>query len=365
MLRFAKMIAAGLRKHSQTVELISPAPVFGGINLFGATVSKWLAYLDKFIIFPAHLLGRAQAFDIVHICDHSNSVYLLALAGKKSVVTCHDLLAVRAGLGENTHVHLQPTGKLLQRLILQGLKRACLVVCDSQATMVDARRLLLGSDSKNKPIICKVPLGLNRPLRKLSPQEVSERLAAIPDLRLDLPYLLHVGSSLPRKNRHGILRIFARLKDKFPGQMVFCGEQLPEQGRRLARETGILDRIIEVVQASDDLLEALYSGAYALIFPSYTEGYGWPIVEAQACGCPVVCSNSSSCPEAAGSGAFLRAPDDEEGFVADILKLADKSIRDELTALGYRNVAQLSELDVARRYLELYRELLAESGRSS
>ena len=71
----------------------------------------------------------------------------------------------------------------------------------------------------------------------------------------------------------------------------------------------------------DNLLEALYNGAVALLFPSRFEGFGWPAIEAQACGCPVLCSDAGSLGEVVGNSGFVRGPDDEEAFVAELRRL--------------------------------------------
>jgi hypothetical protein len=137
------------------------------------------------------------------------------------VVTCHDLLAVRGGLGEETDCPASFTGRLLQRWILGGLRRADAVACVSRATMTDAERLLGGP--KGQPQLSVVTLGLNYPYRKLPHEEVAARLAAIPELGDETPFVLHVGSNLRRKNRDGVLRMFARCKDRWAGRLVFAG----------------------------------------------------------------------------------------------------------------------------------------------
>ena len=114
-----------------------------------------------------------------------------------------------------------------------------------------------------------------------------KRLARIFDI--ERPFILHVGSNLRRKNRDGVVRIFARTKNEWNGQLVLAGDPLDAELHSLGTEFGVSDRIVSIVNPESELLEALYSAAVALVYPSRFEGFGWPIIEAQACGCPVIC----------------------------------------------------------------------------
>ncbi len=100
--------------------------------------------------------------------------------------------------------------------------------------------------------------------------------------------------------------------------MVFAGEALPADLHELAARLGVAARVVEIVKPSDAVLEALYNRARALVFPSRFEGFGWPVIEAQACGCPVLCSDAGSLGEVAGEGAFVRAAADEEAFAEEL-----------------------------------------------
>src|SRR6185436_1491272 len=103
--------------------------------------------------------------------------------------------------------------------------------------------------------------------------------------------------------------------------------------------------------------EALYSGATALVFPSRYEGFGWPIIEAQACGCPVICSNTGPMPEAAGDAGLLFSPDDEEGFAAAILRLTNPEERALWSEKSLRNAERFAPEKMIAGYLEVYRSL--------
>lgn len=360
MQRFGTMMLHGLSNSGITAKLIAPQPRLGKFHGAGHFVAKWLGYVDKFLLFPRELqiaLAKKKP-SIVHICDHSNAMYDGWIKHVPVVVTCHDLLAVRGALGEETNSPASLTGKILQRWILHGLRRASEVACDSQATEADARRLV--SRGAASPKVELVRLGLNYPFRKLPEAEASARLAKIPHFNLDAPFVLHVGSNLRRKNRDGALRIFARCKEKWTARLVFVGDALTPELLALAERLGVSDRIAQAPDASDELLEALYTRALALLYPSRFEGFGWPVIEAQACGCPVVCSNSGPLPEAAGDAGLFHNVDDEAGFAADLLRLSDPAERRIWSEKSLRNAERFSTTRMISQYIDIYRSLGAQ-----
>jgi glycosyltransferase involved in cell wall biosynthesis len=356
MQRFSTMMLQGLTAAGVPAELIAPEPFFGNFKGAGAFVAKWLAYVDKFVLFPRKLKRRiAAGASIVHICDHSNAMYVAHTKPLPTVVTCHDLLAVRGGLGEDTDCPASFTGRLLQHWILSGLRRATAVACVSRATLDDAERLLSISD--HKPELSVITLGLNYLYRKLPPDAVAARLAPITELASGRPFVLHVGSNLRRKNRDGVLRMFARSKDRWNGQLVFAGEPMTAELRSLGRELGVSDRIVEVKNPESPMLEALYNRATALLFPSRFEGFGWPIAEAHACGCPVICSDRAPMPEVAGDAGLIHAVEDEDAFAADIVKLSDDAERQRWSEKSLRNAERFSTERLIAEYAAIYRKL--------
>jgi glycosyltransferase involved in cell wall biosynthesis len=355
MLGFAGLLETGLRRAGHQVRVAQPPVVFGKIGERVGRLQKWLAYLDKLILFPPLLRGSILNADIIHICDHSNAVYIPWARRKPYVVTCHDLLAVRGSLGEATDCPASVSGKWLQQWILRGLNRADAIACASHATLGDLTRLVF---QPRRATV--VPLALRHDLPKLSAGENDAQLLSIPGLDPTKPFFLHVGSSHPRKNREGVLRIFAKAIGRVDAQLVVAGKPLNASQRQLARELHVSDRIVEAQEISNPLLSALYSKAIALLFPSTFEGFGWPIVEAQACNCPVVCSNRAPFPEVGGDGALFFDVNDEGGFAGAIVQLAnDSEFRSALIEKGVANLWRYEPELMISRYVSLYEQVLS------
>ena len=360
MQRFATMMLEGLTAAGVPAELIQPQPFFGRFRFAGSFVAKWLAYIDKFILFRRRLRKEitARRPAIVHICDHSNAMYAGWIREIPVVITCHDLLAVRGALGEETGCPASATGKILQRWIATSLGKADAIACDSQATLEDARRLVMRKNGR--PRLEVITLGLSYPYRRLKTQgEARKRLSDSSSLGGDASFVLHVGSNVGYKNRAGVLRIFALCREQWDGLLVFAGEPLSPALRSLGGELGIADRIIELSGVTNELLEALYNCAVALLFPSSCEGFGWPIAEAQACGCPVLCADRPPMTEVAGPAGLTHRLDDEAGFAADILRLANPVERERWSASSLDNAERFSTTRMISQYCAIYRSLAA------
>jgi glycosyltransferase involved in cell wall biosynthesis len=356
MQRFSTMMLQGLTAAGVRAELVQPAPVFGNFRAAGAFVAKWLGYVDKFVLFPRQLRKRLRSgVSLVHICDHSNAMYAKEIRGVPVVVTCHDMLAVRGALGEETDTPASRTGRVLQRWIVSGLRSAEAIACVSRATMRDVERIVpRGKMDQNVTVITS---GLNYPYCRLPAAEAQARLTGIEELNATTPFVLHVGSNLRRKNREAVLRVFARVAGKWPGQLVFAGDKLNHALQSQAEQLGITRRIVQVVNPTSPVLEALYSTAAAFLFPSRFEGFGWPIAEAQACGCPVLTSAAEPMSEVAGDGALLHDPEDDGAFAADLLRLLDPAEQTRWREASLRNAQRFATDRMIEQYCSLYRQL--------
>jgi glycosyltransferase involved in cell wall biosynthesis len=341
------------------VTVIRPTPFFARISR-SASIKKNLGYLDKFLIFPPRLMKVSRHFDLVHILDHSNSMYLKFVSGTRTLITCHDLLAVRAARGEFPQVMIGWTGRLLQRWILSGLRGAKYAICVSEKTAEDLHQLA----AKNCPKIRIIYNGLNRgygPGASLS-ASLAAKLGLPPEPR----YLIHVGGNSWYKNRMGVLRIFARfaqLPENSNYKLITVGPSWTGEMVNFVRENELSDRVIEGVGIGSSELRELYCNASALLFPSFEEGFGWPLLEAQACGCPVITTDRPPMTEVAGKAAVYIDPNKPEEAALAV----STAIRngDALQAAGLKNLERFDQARVAAQYMEFWDAVIATSGSSS
>jgi glycosyltransferase involved in cell wall biosynthesis len=169
------------------------------------------------------------------------------------------------------------------------------------------------------------------------------------------PFFVHVGGNDWYKNRTGVLRIFRELV--CGGQfsyhnLILIGAPLPNESRDWLVEQSLRDRVLIRHDVSDEELCAIYSTAEALLFPSLHEGFGWPIIEAQACGCLVVTSRREPMMSVAGGGAILIDPSDARGSAREIASRWRD--REDLIARGYHNVRRYDGEKFAEAYVQVY-----------
>ena len=357
MQRFAACVREGLLGAGHEVRTIEPQEILGRLRRSGEGVGKWLGYVDKFALFPSLLKSALPWADVVHICDHSNAFYVKYLGSKPHIVTCHDLIAIRGALGEIPHQRPRWTGRRLQKLIVNGLLAAQHVACVSEATKKEFLRITATPAERSS----RIYNALNHAYRPMAEDEASARLARL-GFSVDALTFLHVGGNQWYKNRLGVLRIFDALRRLLPGQkptLIMVGKPWTEEMRRFVSEKGMGDITLEVCSLDDNEdLRALYSTAAMLLFPSLEEGFGWPIVEAQACGCPVLASGRPPLNEVGGSAAVYVNPDDAESAAhCATTALAN---REELRQASLRNAMRFSNAAMIDGYVSLYNKVCSE-----
>ncbi len=338
MIRVAQLLARSYKHKGHRVRLMQPPVLVTRFPGLPSIARKYLAYVDKLLFFPLWLLLRARSFDLVHIADHSNAFYSFCVPPRRCIVICHDLLAMRGAMGDaSAACEASAFGVWLQRLIMAGLRRPAGVSFISQATFDDFQRLI-GLPPGQRHAVIHLPL--NAPFKPhLDPFSLpSAEQAQLPAK----PFLLMVGSALPRKNRALALCVLELLGDSSPYQVVFAGEALTPKERSFADTHPLGDRLLSIVGPSHALLNVLYGQAHALLFPSFSEGFGWPLIEAQACGCPVIASTTTSIPEVAAAGALYGEPRDALAFVSHIKDLEHPGLRAQMIERGFANARRFT-----------------------
>jgi alpha-1,3-rhamnosyl/mannosyltransferase len=269
----------------------------------------------------------------------------------KAVTTLHDVIPLLfpGHAPRSRKARLFP---LYVRLMHDVARRSHAIVTDSNASARDiAACLHLGAEDRARlhTVYCGV--------------EPRFRPGPRPDAGAAGPRrVLYVGRCDPYKNLETLLRAFAGVAAELrePVELLVAGPPDPRypEAPALARSLGIADRVRWTGYLSDDELVATYRRADLLAHPSRYEGFGLQIVEAMACGTPVVCSRAASLPEVAGDAAILLDPDDVDGFrraILDVLRNPGTAAR--LSEKGLRQAARFTWEATARRMLAIYEQL--------
>ena len=303
---------------------------------------------------PLPLWLRLRRASLVHIANGWYA-HLVPLVGAPVVVTCHDLIELESLLSHELHV--KPHRRFHIRAAYSGMLRARLIVCDSQAV---ARRLT-SLEPGCRERVRVAYLGISPAFSPGEPDPATLRGRGI-----EQPYVLYVGSEQKRKNLDRLVAAIALARTCLPDlQFVKVGNHQTEEGRSallqslrregLARHTRILDDVSE-----SDLI-TLYRGAAVTVLASLREGFGFPPLEAMACGCPAIVSNRDSLPEITGGDAPVVDPLDIQDMAHTITRVvSDAELRQALSARGIGRARRYTWQRAARRYAAIYAEALHE-----
>lgn len=261
----------------------------------------------------------------------------------RSAATVHDL-----GYHHFPQAHPGIQLRYLKWSTRHNGRRAALLFADSLATRADLMRYDGVPGAKIQVVYPGVDPDLGR-------VEEAAALAAVQrKVGVSRPYFLSVGTIQPRKNLGRLIQAYAQ--SRLPQALVLAGKtgwlSQPILDEIASLPAAISEKILLPGFIADADKAALLSGATAVLFPSLYEGFGFPILEAQACGVPVLTANSSSCPEVAGEGALLVDPLDVAAISAGMQNLAaDERLRRDLVARGTRNVRRFNWQETAVRIL--------------
>jgi glycosyltransferase involved in cell wall biosynthesis len=194
-----------------------------------------------------------------------------------------------------------------------------------------------------------------------NPRDAGRARAIVESHGVTKPFVLFVSSLWPYKNCEGLLRAWALARGELGDrQLAIVGpardEKYAAQLRSLVAELGISADVIFVGGVPLEETARFYQAADVLVYPSFNETFGLPILEAMACGCPVVTSNTSAMPEIAGGAAVLSDPKDPASIARAIIEAAAPS-RDRLRDAGLRRASEFTWAATAASTLDVYREV--------
>ena len=369
MPRFAGMLQRAYQERGHEVSVWSPAArLRRWINR--GPLAKWAGYVDQYFFFPLWVRRalRRQPDDALYVfCDQALGPWVPLVAGRPHVIHCHDFLALRSALGQYPQNPTGWTGRIYQHYIRRGFSQGSNFISVSHSTRMQLTDFLPQAPTMS----ATVHNGLNH---AFAPMDVAEARAVLAGLPVQPPaggMLVHVGGNTWYKNRAGVLRIYeayCRLcPDPLPLWMV--GAAPTAALSQQAQAIGGKGRVHFLSGLSNEQVQAAYSLARTMIFPSLAEGFGWPIAEAMACGCPVLTTAAAPMTEVGGEPAcYIPVMPDGDGMEAWASAAAqtlvsllneDDQRRAGRRAAGLEHVRQFSADKAIDAYEDLYRKVMA------
>jgi glycosyltransferase involved in cell wall biosynthesis len=277
--------------------------------------------LNRLMDYPRHLRHEASAFDFFHVCDHSYSQVVHALPAERTGVFCHDLDAFRCLL-ERDRERRPAWFRAIARRTLRGLQKAALVFYST----TDVRRQIERHGLVDLAKLVHAPYGVSR---QFTPEPTERALAEKCVAGLgNVPFLLHVGSCIPRKRIDVLLNLFAGVRAVHPGlRLVQVGGNWTATQCEQITGLGLESAVTQLRGISVQLMASLYRETALVLLTSEAEGFGLPIIEALACGSVVVASDLPVLREVGGTAAVYCRTADVPVWVDHVSRLlADPSL---------------------------------------
>jgi glycosyltransferase involved in cell wall biosynthesis len=350
MSRYADLLESSLRESEifsiTRISLALPQSLLAKVpGYFSMWVHHgWIWLTARFRLHP-------KKFDLFHLLDGSHGYVIRWLPPEKTVVTAHDvipLLQCRQVLGKRIPGR---GSRMVIHAAIDGLRTSRQVICDSTRTMQDLHVHAEIPLEKMSVVFPALSAGdMLRTSESMIPWSQRRNGAS--------PYILHLGHNGFYKNRSGVLRVFSKVYQLFPGiKLKLAGAAPNEAIKNLAKELGVAERIEYIVNPNDTEIAELYRHALLLLFPSLYEGFGWPPLEAMAFGTPVVCSDAGSLAEVVANAAMTAPATDEEKLAEHCLSiLRDDELAGKMIEHGFQRITCFQPSKMAAELTNVYQK---------
>ena len=293
-------------------------------------------------LLPVVTAGGLQDVDIIHYPQTVRSPRV----NRPVVVTLHDVQHLDLP-------HMFPASVRVWRRLMydESARRADAVITVSE----HARARIIERLGIDPPRVHVSYHGVDSAL--FTPEPTADDAEVRRRLSIEGPYIYYPASLAPHKNHGALLHALRLLGDQ---RLLLTGPHANRLEELLAEADacGVGDRIQHLGMVAAERLPALYRGASCLVFPSLYEGFGVPIVEAMASGCPVACSDRGAPVEIAGDAALVFDPEQPEAIASAVLEFDHPDVRERCVAAGLTRAAQFNWTNVAHRHRQVY-ELVA------
>ncbi len=305
--------------------------------------------LEEQFKFPGLLLR--YKLDLVHFPHFNVPIFYPG----KFIVTIHDLIHQNFAMTRaSTHGGLVYKIKQLgyQRVLGHGLMQSQKIITVSEFVAKELAKKWYIQDSK----IVITPEGVEEDLLKLADKLTkSDGIKILKKFKVTPPYIFYIGNAHPHKNIEVLIETFLILRKKYQYLTLVLGGHDHYFWQKIKNKYGSQKDIIFAGFLTDQELVALYKSAQVFVMPSLEEGFGIPLLEAFACGCPVASSNVASLPEVGGDAALYFNPKDKQDIADKISQILNNSkLRQELIAKGEKRYKQFSWEKLAQKTLEVY-----------
>jgi len=294
---------------------------------------------------PLHLLRHP-----VDVCHFPNFIAPL-VANCKIVITIHDLNFLLFPKNFTLRTYLA-----LASQVRMSARKSDAIMVDSESTKADVMRLLRVPEEKLNVVYA----GIHNRFRPVDDTTAIDGIKSKYHLE---HYVLCVGSLAPQKNLNRLIRAYAKFKQRTNShyKLVIAGGQAWKYSSIFEeiKQLGITDDVVFTGYVPDEELPVLYSGATAFIYSSLYEGFGFPVLEAMACGTPTITSNVSSMLEVGGKAALFADPYSEDDISNAINRLLeDQVLRQNMVQAGFEQVRKFSFERMAREALHVYEKVM-------
>jgi glycosyltransferase involved in cell wall biosynthesis len=322
-------------EHSHDFEVVRLCPKFRlRLQLIPVLGKKRAAYnfdrlINRFWDYPNYLKAIAKNFDLFHIVDHTYSQMAHVLPSDRTGIFCHDIDAFRSVLEPDKEA--RPLWyRLMSKRIFSGFKKAKTVF----HTTLDVKHQIEYYQIIDSKYLVQAPLGIAKDFKAHA-----DRFSEIKGVEPDRPFLLHVGSCIPRKRIDILLDVFAKAKDLYPKlKLVKVGGEWTKEQRSQIQHLNIENSIVHLQNLKRPEVAELYRQSLAVLVTSAAEGFGLPVIEALACGAVAIASDIPVLQEVGGEAGIYCPISDLSMWIEAIARVINN---EEVPSLDVRlNQAQ-------------------------